>query len=337
MLSRVNRLRISVLAAAALVAVASSNTNGTAVSGGLPPQGYVAPASTTVEGQGFTGTDGTDRINFYFRKGGVLHYRDPQGWWEDGKWQQQGAQVTFWLSGGFATYTGTLVGTVISGTAVNQQKKSWNFRVQQGTPRQPPSVDLTATRWGGKEDKDCVVLEFKPAGVLEYDTPSGHFTDATWELDGDWVFIRDKKAGFEYFGNVKAQHMNGNLWSKDGQHWSWDVNRDVVPDGCGKAVASRGEKSGGPTIATIEGSVWEGDNGGDPIALTFKPGGVLHAHDAEGDYKGSWFQNGIQVSFDLNGRYSWYEGQLDASGGSMGGGGKNKDGLEWKFLVKKKK
>jgi hypothetical protein len=347
-LPRLGSLRLIVLVSAVLASAASSGGGGTAVSG-LPVQQappVTAPVNGSLEGQGFTGTDGSDRINFYFRKGGVLHYRDPQGWWEDGRWQQRGSQVTFTLSDGFVTYTGQVNGTVIVGTAVNQQKKTWTFRVQQGTPRQPPSVDLTNSAWGGKEDKTCIVFQFKPGGVLEYDTPSGHYLDGTWEIDGEWVYFKHKKTGFEYFGNVKDQHMNGNLWSTDGQRWSWDVNKGVVPDECGKNIAKGLGKGGfgdgtklstpAPQIASVEGSIWEGDNGGDATTFRFKPGGVLEAKDPQGDWKGSWFQNGTKVNFDLNGRYSWYEGVLDASATTLTGGGKNKDGLEWKFVVKKK-
>jgi hypothetical protein len=315
-------------------------------------QGQWAPppgSAGTLEGQGFAGTDGSDRINFYFRKGGVLHYRDPQGWWEDGHWQQNGNVVTFTLSDGFATYTGQIVGASITGDAVNKNGKRWKFGVQQGTPRQPGAVELSGSSWGGKEDKNCIVFYFKPGGVLEYDTPSGHYTDGNWQLDGEWVYLKHKSTGFEYFGSVKADKMNGNLWSKDGQRWSWDVNKNQVPPECSKkgggSVAGGGKFGSGdtgkastpaPAVASIEGTTWEGDNGGDATTFVFKPGGVLHAKDPQGDWKGNWFQNGTQVNFDLNGRYSWYEGVLDASGSNMSGAGHNKDGLDWKFLVKKK-
>jgi hypothetical protein len=324
-------------------AASAASGGGTAVSG-PPLQGgpYTPPAPgqvASIEGQGYTGTDGSDRINFYFRKAGVLHYRDPQGWWEDGKWQQNGATVTFTLSAGFANYTGQIVGTTISGTAVSQSKKTWRFSVQQGTPRKPPAIDLTGSSWGGKEDKSCIVLTFKPDGQLEYDTPSGHYTDGSWQIDGDWVYLKHKKTGFEYFGSIKDEHMTGNLWSNDGQRWSWDVNKGVVPEACGKTVAGgKGTPTPAPApvIASIEGSTWEGDNGGDATTFQFKAGGILVAKDPQGSWKGSWFQNGLQVSFDLNGRYSWYEGILEAGGQAMNGAGHNKDGLDWKFAVKKK-
>jgi hypothetical protein len=305
-----------------------------------PDQVQQAGPVTSVADTGFTGTDGSDRINFYFRKDGVLHYRDPQGWWEDGHWQQTGRQVTFTLSDGFATYTGTLAGGMLSGDAVNKNGKGWKFSVRQGTPRQQAAFDLTGSSWGGKEDKTCIVFQFKPGGVLEYDTPSGHYADGTWEVDGEWVFFKHKGTGFEYFGSLKADHMNGNLWSTDGQRWSWDVNKGVVPLECagGGSIANGGKGSGGtppePAIASIEGTVWQGDNGGDATTFKFNAGGVLLAKDPQGNWKGSWFQNGSQVSFDLNGRFSWYEGAVN--GTSMTGAGHNKDGLDWKFVVTRK-
>ena len=342
----VRLLRLAVLVVAAVISAASGGSSGTAISRPNPPvqpgqqpgwNAQVAP----LEG-GYTGTDGSDRINFYFRKGGILHYRDPQGWWEDGKWQQNGAQVTLTLSDGFASYTGFIQGETISGNATNKNGKGWKFFVQKGTPRQAASIELTGSRWGGKEDKTCIVFHFKPRGVLEYDTPSGHYVDGTWELDGEWVYFKHKGTSFEYFGTVKGERMYGNLWSKEGQHWGWDVNKNVVPNDCatGGNVAQTGGKKPGfgnpdvPAVPTVEGTTWEGDNGGDPTTLQFKPGGVLLAKDPQGNWKGTWFQNGAQVNFDLNGRYSWYEGIVN--GGSMTGDGHNKDGLEWKFLVKKK-
>ncbi len=356
MLADVRLLRLIVLFVAVLASAASGGQ--TATSGPPPPMGAPqgqwngmpgAPVPS-LEGQGFSGTDGTDRINFYFRKGGILHYRDPQGWWEDGSWQQNGVQVTFLLGDGFTTYHGQVIGNTISGDAINKKGKTWRFSVQQGTSRLPGSIDLSGSTWGGKEDTKCIVFSFKPGGVLEYDTPSGHYTDGTWLIDGTWVFVKHKATGFEYFGNIKGERMNGNLWSLKGQRWKWEVGKGVVPPDCGKTVAG-GKGSFGtgttgstgststttppaPAVASIEGSIWEGDNGGDATILKFKAGGVLHARDPQGDWKGSWAQNGSQITFDLNGHYSWYEGTV--AGETMSGAGHNKDGLDWKFLVKRK-
>ena len=345
-------LRLSVLAVAALLAAASGGS-GTATGRSMPPyqppppqqgQWNAVPGGPvpTVEGHGFGGTDGNDRINFYFRAGGVLHYRDPQGWWEDGRWTQAGSSVSITLSDGFATYTGFINGNVISGEARNKNGKAWKFSVTEGTQRRAATVDITNSKWGGKEDKSCIVFFFRDGGVLEYDTPSGHYVDGSWDVDGDWVYFKHKNTNFEYFGSIKGERMNGNLWSTEGKRWSWDVNKNVVPDQCAPGVAKGG--AGKPPagdapgqnmgVATLEGTTWEGDNGGDPTTLQFKPGGILLAKDPQGDWKGSWFQNGSQVTFDLNGRYSWYEGVV--SGSNMTGAGHNKDGLDWRFTVSKK-
>jgi hypothetical protein len=297
-----------------------------------PGPGPVTPGApaASIEGSSFTGLDGNDRINFYFRKSGILHYRDPQGWWEDGRWSQTGATVTWTVTDGFATYTGTLAGDALTGTATNRNGKSWGFRLSKGTPRQPPSVDLNGQDWGGKEDKTCIVFHFKPGGVLEYDTPSGHYTDGTWEVDGEWVYFKHASTGFEYFGSVSGDRMNGNLWSTTGQRWSWDVNRGVAPPDCGGKPAATPV----PQIASIEGSTWSGDNGGDPIELRFKASGLLEATDNDGNWVGTWFQNGAVVNFDLNSRYSWYTGTL--SGTTLAGDAENKDGTKWKFRVQRK-
>ncbi len=331
--------RLVVLLVAVVLSAASGGAPAVQSSGPPPGRGtpWVAPgagAPASVEDKGFTGTDGTDRINFYFRKAGVLHYRDPQGWWEDGRWQQAGANVTISLAEGFATYRGVLQGDLLSGEATNKNGKSWRFSVRQGTPRQPAQLDLVGSSWGGKEDKSCIVLHFRTNGALEYDTPSGRYADGFWEIDGEWVYLKHKNTGFEYFGSVKGGRMYGNLWSKDGQHWGWDVNKGVVPTGCGGAAGGGGGAPQPAAVATVEGTTWEGDNGGDATTLRFEKGGVLLAKDPQGDWKGTWFQNGGQVNFDLNGRYSWYEGKID--GKQMTGAGHNKDGLDWTFKLGKK-
>jgi hypothetical protein len=267
-------------------------------------------------------------VNFYFRKNGVLHYRDPQGWWEDGTWTQNGTLVILNVSDGFATYQGRLSGEVISGTASNKKGKTWNFEIRRGTPRQPAQVDLTGQMWGGTESNQFVVFYFKAGGVLEYDTPQGYFDDGTWEVDGNWVYFKLTGDKLEYFGSIDGDHMFGNAWSPENKRWAWDVTKGQ----------NTNPKSGGggqvPTTDGIEGTSWEGDNGGDWMMVRFDAGNKLYAKDNAGEYTGTWYQSGTSVTFEMYDRYIVYEATL--TGAVMKGTGKRKDGETWQFEFRKK-
>jgi hypothetical protein len=307
--------------------------------GGVQPVGTAAP----LEGSDWGGTDGADRVNFYFRKGGILHYRDPQGWWEDGTWWQSGSLISFSVSDGFATYSGRIGadGATIAGDATNRKGKSWHFELKKGTPRQPAQYDLTGQMWGGTESSSWITFYFKANGVMEYESPSGGYaTDGTWEVDGNWVYFKMTGDKLEYFGSIDpttGTHMVGNAWSPENKRWNWSVDKGVNanPGGGGGGNGGGGQPGfGGARAATIEGTTWEGDNGGDAITLRFDPGGKLFAQDADGTYDGSWYQNGNSVSFDMNDRYSNYEGTLD--GATLKGNAHNKAGSNWSFNLRKK-
>jgi len=47
----------------------------------------------------------------------------------EGSWQQHESTVTMAVNNGYATYSGTISGTTISGTANNQAGRTWGWRI----------------------------------------------------------------------------------------------------------------------------------------------------------------------------------------------------------------
>jgi hypothetical protein len=288
-----------------------------------PPPAQAAPIVAT----DWTGTDGGERVNFYFRKDGILHYRDAAGWWEDGTWTQSGTLILFSTGDRFAEYSGRLAGDALTGSARNRKGKTWSFELRRGTPKQNARFDLAGQTWGGTEAEQWVTFHFKSGGVVEYDTPQGYFTDGTYEIDGTWVFIKTAGDKLEYFGGVDGDRMSGNAWNPASKRWSWSVVRgkDANPKTAGPTA---------PKVASVEGSTWEGNNGGDWLLVRFDPGGKLWGKDAEGELTGTWVQSGTTLSFEMTGGYVSYQGTLD--GAVMKGKARNRSGGAWEFELTRK-
>lgn len=290
-------------------------------------------SAPSIAGQSYNGTEGVERLQLHFLPNGVLHYRDPFGWWENGRWWQNGTQLTMEVGdGGFVKYTATISGDLIAGDAVNKKGTTWKFAVQRGKPVLPPSVSLAGTSWGGMESDQCIVFHFAN-GTASYDLPDGgHGDDGIYRIDGKFVDIELEGGDLRYYGALRDDNkLSGNLWTKDRRTFQWSLDKGVVPPGCNPAVKT---KPNTPQVASIEGATFAGDNGGDPMTIVFKAGGALEATDAEGTYPGTWNQSGDQLTFELNGRFAWYEGKL--TGGTISGDGHNKNGLNWKFSFTRK-
>ena len=65
-------------------------------------------------------------MNFDFHAGGVL--KDGA---ISGTWQQEGDSVAMTLNNTYATYTGTISGNTMSGTARNAAGRTWTWRMNR--------------------------------------------------------------------------------------------------------------------------------------------------------------------------------------------------------------
>lgn len=96
--------------------------------------GSSEPAATDavpdLAGSTWAGTDSDgDAYVYRFEAGGQYAFTSPSGSYQDpgDTWSQSGDQVTMSTSGGYATYTGTIQGDTVSGTASNISGHSWTW------------------------------------------------------------------------------------------------------------------------------------------------------------------------------------------------------------------
>jgi serine/threonine protein kinase len=74
-----------------------------------------------------TDSDG-DNYHFQFEPNGLLNYEARRGVRPNGRWQQEGANVTIDINDGYTTFSGTLDGAKMSGTATSREgkRRTWN-------------------------------------------------------------------------------------------------------------------------------------------------------------------------------------------------------------------
>ncbi len=52
-------------------------------------------------------------------------------------------------------------------------------------------INVTGTTWVGTDsDNDYYEYTFVAGGVLHFKSPSGFYTNGTWQQDGDWIYIQ---------------------------------------------------------------------------------------------------------------------------------------------------
>jgi hypothetical protein len=75
-----------------------------------------------------TDSDG-DYYVFTFKSGGRVAFTSPSGTYDEAgdTWAQAGSQITISLTDGYATYTGTISGDTMSGTAINTKSHTWTW------------------------------------------------------------------------------------------------------------------------------------------------------------------------------------------------------------------
>ncbi len=86
--------------------------------------------------------------------------------------------------------------------------------------------NLEGTVWAGTDsDGDYYVYEFLAGGTLKYTSPSGTFTDGTWEQNGNSIYMEKNKKFSECEGIISGNSMSGNCWNQNGHKWTWTVTR----------------------------------------------------------------------------------------------------------------
>ena len=92
-------------------------------------------------------------------------------------------------------------------------------------------IDVTGTTWAGTDsDGDYYEYTFQPNGVLDYKSPSGTFTNGTWQEVDDTIYMQTylrltTKKYSERIGQIKGTHMEGKAINIAGRTWSWVADK----------------------------------------------------------------------------------------------------------------
>jgi hypothetical protein len=221
-------------------------------------------------------------------------------------------------------------------------------------PATPSLADSTwrVTTSHGRE----LVLKFLKTGVLEYTSPAGTFQNATWSQQGDKVTFEMNKKYAEWTGTLKGDEIEGTGANINGDQWTWKARRVVTAPPAEQTPKPTAPKltpasqttpsppaSPSPTRATttetsradsLAGTVWEGvDSDGDPFTYRFLPDGVLEYKADKTTGRGTWKQNGSQVTMETNNRFA--EFTITITGNTMTGKASNVEGRTWTFTARK--
>lgn len=88
------------------------------------------------------------------------------------------------------------------------------------------------------------------------------------------------------------------------------------------------KKNKKPAVRGLEGTTWKGNS----RTYQLLPGGVLNYRYLSISATGTWRQEGDRVFWDVNKRFSWFEGRLE--GGVIRGVAQNRDGKRWDLTVR---
>jgi hypothetical protein len=88
-------------------------------------------------------------------------------------------------------------------------------------------INVTGTTWvGADSDGDYYEYTYLAGGVMHYKSPSGFYTNGTWQQVDDTIYMQTyymqtTKKYAERMGQIKGTHMEGNALNIVGRTWSW--------------------------------------------------------------------------------------------------------------------
>lgn len=223
----------------------------------------------------------------------------------------------------------------------------------------PAALSLADSTWRvtTSHGRD-LVLKFLKNGVLEYTSPAGTFQNATWSQQGDKVLFEMNKKYAEWTGTLKGDEIEGTGANINGDQWTWRAKRlaaapatERTPKPTTPKLTPASQTTAAPPAATatspsrsataetsrtesVAGTVWEGvDSDGDPFTYRFLPDGVLEYKADKTTGRGTWKQNGSQVTMETNNRFA--EFTITITGNTMTGKASNVEGRTWTFTARK--
>ena len=88
-------------------------------------------------------------------------------------------------------------------------------------------INVTGTTWVGTDsDGDYYEYTFVAGGALHFKSPSGFYTNGTWQQVDDTIYMQTyymqtTKKYAERMGQIKGTHMEGKALNIVGRTWSW--------------------------------------------------------------------------------------------------------------------
>jgi len=88
-------------------------------------------------------------------------------------------------------------------------------------------INVTGSTWVGTDsDNDYYEYTFVAGGVLYFKSPTGFFTNGTWQQDGEWVYMQTyyqdtRRKYAERLGHINGTHMEGGAANVTGRTWKW--------------------------------------------------------------------------------------------------------------------
>ena len=87
------------------------------------------PFSGELPGTTWTVTDSDgEHYSFQFAANGFLTYEGRRGVQPNGRWQQDGGNISIDINNGYTIFSGTISGAAMSGNAVSREGKTWNWK-----------------------------------------------------------------------------------------------------------------------------------------------------------------------------------------------------------------
>lgn len=71
-----------------------------------------------------------DYYEYWFMKGGPLHYQSPTGFWKNGAWKQKGCRIYMEINNRYSERKGTIRDNTMEGGAWNIKKHKWTWRAE---------------------------------------------------------------------------------------------------------------------------------------------------------------------------------------------------------------
>jgi len=68
---------------------------------------------------------------YYFQKDGSLHYRSPTGFWKNGTWKQNGADIYMETNKRYSERKGVIKGNAMEGNAWNIKGLKWTWTAKK--------------------------------------------------------------------------------------------------------------------------------------------------------------------------------------------------------------